>query len=59
MVIFIVCYLDVREDVKQVLLDWNRRCLRSDDLSVASHFVYLIPHFQRQRQEFTLCDGNL
>ena len=43
MVIFIVCYFNVHEYVKQVLLDWDWRCLHSDDSSVASRFPYLIP----------------
>ena len=49
----------MREDIKQVLLDWDQQCLCSDDLSVACRFAYLIPHLRRQRQEFTLCDGDL
>ena len=43
-IIFIVCYFNVCKDVKQVLLNWNWQCLCSDNLSVASRFVYLIPH---------------
>ena len=43
MVIFIVCYFNVHENIKQVLLDWDWQRLRSDDSSVASHFPYLIP----------------
>ena len=59
MVIFIVCYFNVCKDVEQVLLDWDWRCLHSDDLLVACHFAYLIPDLRRQRQEFPLCDGDL
>ena len=59
MVIFIVCYFNVRKDVKQVLLNWDQRCLCSDNSSVACCFTYLIPHLQRQRQELTLGDGDL
>ena len=59
MVIFIVCYFNVHEDIEQVLLDWDRQCLRSDDPLVACCFAYLIPHLWRQRQELTLGDGDL
>ena len=43
MVIFIICYFNVHENFKQVLIDWGQRCPSSDDTSVASHFPYLIP----------------
>ena len=59
MVIFIVCYFNVHENIKQVLLDWDRRCLHSDNLSVACHFAYMIPHLQRQRQRcvMVICES--
>ena len=46
MVIFIICYIKMHKTLKQVLVDWGQWCPSSDDASVASSFLYLIPDLQ-------------
>ena len=47
------------KNVKQVLVDCGQQCPSSDDASVASSFLYLIPDLWRQQKQFMLCDGDL